>query len=279
MRLGYITYFCFFMTVSTLPFFMANAVAKVKVSSISIMVEPCEMADCEKNFQEYKTLSRYGHSDAMYTLAEMYRLGYGTEVDMRLATKWYRRAAKYNNPFAEYKAAIIYLQDGEHQDVDKAMRYLRSANRSDLAEAAHLLGMLYLEGDIVEKDIAKAKSYLSKSYEAEHPDTVDLLSDLSAIQLDMQLKNRATLAKKQQKNNGGNSSRILAPTGEMEVIEVRAPELEEVFVYHIALLRRKIPDATPGTGTMLRGRSCGEMISCNAETDRDRIRDFLMSTW
>ncbi|MDR8525780.1 tetratricopeptide repeat protein [Shewanella fidelis] len=253
--------------------------AKPKVSPIPVLVEPCQLADCKKNFQEYKTLSRYGHSDAMYTLAEMYRLGYGTEIDMRLATKWYRRAAKYDNPFAEYKAAIIYLQPGEEQDIEKAMKYLRNANRSDLPQAAHLLGMLYLEGELIEADIEKAKSYLTKSYEADHPDTVALLSDLSAIQLDIQLKNKSELAQIHQANNSNDAKKVAAPKGEMEVIEVRAPELQEVFVYHIALLRKKTPDASRGTGTMLRGRGCGEMISCNSETDRDRIRDFLMSTW
>ena len=240
-------------------------------------VESCDYADCVKNFKEYKTLSRYGHSDAMYTLAEMYRLGYGTEVNMRLATKWYRRSAKQDNPFAGYKAAVIYLQEGELQDVDKAMRYLRNADRAELNEATHLLGMLYVEGELVPQDISKAKEYFTKSYEAEHLETVRLLSDLSTAQLAIELTTISTRAKEQK--NKADPAILSAPKGEMEVIEVSAPSLEEVFVYHIALLRKKIPDGGIGTGTMLRGKTCADMISCNSETDRDRIRDFLMSTW
>ncbi|WP_246033220.1 tetratricopeptide repeat protein [Shewanella canadensis] len=142
--------------------------AKMEVHSLPAQIIPCDTSDCSKTFQEYKTLARYGHSDAMYTLGEIYRHGYGTEVDMRLATKWYRRSAKYGNPFAQYKAAIIYLQESENQDIEKAMRYLRAADREGLDDASLLLGLLYLEGELIETDLVKAKEYLSKSFENGH---------------------------------------------------------------------------------------------------------------
>ncbi|QYK12880.1 sel1 repeat family protein [Shewanella rhizosphaerae] len=244
--------------------------AKISVKSLPIQLESCERGECVDHFKEYKTLARYGHSDAMYTLAEMYRLGYGTESDMRLSTKWYRRAAKLGNPFAQYKAAILYLQEGENQDIDKAMRYLRDANRADLNEAAHLLGMLYVEGELVEKDKVKAKDYLTKAYEAGHEPTLNLLAEVSEVALEV--KRQAKVAPVTPKSQA-------APTDEMEVIEVHAPSLEEVFSYHIATLRARVPDGISSTGTSLRGRTCGEMISCNTQEDRERIRDFLMSTW
>ena len=173
-------------------------------------------------------MSRYGYSDAMYTLAEMYRLGYGTRVDKERSTKWYRRAAKLGNPFAQYKAAIIYLQEGEDQDIDKGMRYLRDANRGDLNEAAHLLGMLYIEGKLVERDKEKAKDYLAKAYEAGHEPTLNLLAEVSEVALEV---------KRQAKVTPVTAKTQAAPTDEMEVIEVRAPSLEEVFSYHIATMR------------------------------------------
>ncbi|GIU25042.1 hypothetical protein TUM4433_09330 [Shewanella schlegeliana] len=267
MRHGNMFYLCLFMT--AFAFNINYAVAKTKVSAVPVFVEPCQAVECERNFKEYKTLSRYGHSDAMYTLAEMYRIGYGIDVDRRLATKWYRRAAKYDNPFAEYKAAIIYLQEGKYQHVDKAMRYLRDANRSNLNEATHLLGLLHWEGELIPRDLEKAKAYLMKSYEAGHPDTVQLLSDLSTVKLDIELNSEVN----------DSSAGLVSPKGEMEVIEVHAPDLQEVFSYHIALMRKTPPDASRATGTLLRGRTCGEMVSCYTETDKERIRDFLMSTW
>ncbi|MCZ4339312.1 tetratricopeptide repeat protein [Shewanella colwelliana] len=245
--------------------------AKPSVKSLPMHLSACDSTECSKKFKEYKTLSRYGHSDAMYTLAEMYRVGYGANIDMRLATKWYRRAARLGNPFAQYKAAIIYLQDTEEQDVEKAMRYLRSANRADLSEAAHLLGMLYLEGDLVEKDAEKSKEYLTKAYEAEYPPTMMLLAEASDVALASQVLAANTVKHKKQS--------IAAPTDEMEVIEVQGLSLEEVFNYHISIMRNGVPDGASGTGTSLRGRTCGEMIACNTETDKERIRDFLMSTW
>jgi len=246
------------------------ALAKPAVQSLSAQIIPCDTSDCSKAFQEYKTLARYGHSDAMYTLAELYRNGYGTEVDMRLATKWYRRSAKYGNPFAQYKAAIIYLQESENQDVDKAMRYLRAADREGLDEATHLLGLIYLEGELIETDRVKAKEYLSKSFEHGHKDTINVLANISLIKLDHKDKNTVPTEL---------SVSQPAPVGEMEVIEVSAPSMEEVLTYHITMLRGGSPDARGTTGTMLRGRTCSEMISCNTESDSERIREFLMSTW
>ncbi|WP_394148260.1 tetratricopeptide repeat protein [Shewanella atlantica] len=246
------------------------AVAKSKVSSMPAQITACDSTDCSRTFQEYKTLARYGHSDAMYTLAELYRHGYGTEVDMRLATKWYRRSAKYGNPFAQYKAAIIYLQESETQDIEKAMRYLRAADREDLDEATHLLGLLYLEGELIGEDRVKAKEYLSRAFENGHKDTINALASISKIQLelpDRDITSEEALASQP------------APVGEMEVIEVSAPSLEEVLTYHIATLRGTVPDAGGTTGSLLRGRTCSEMIACNTESDRERIREFLMSTW
>ncbi|ASJ98451.1 tetratricopeptide repeat protein [Shewanella marisflavi] len=244
--------------------------AEISVKPLPTQLESCERGECIDHFKEYKTLARYGHSDAMYTLAEMYRLGHGTQVDMERSTKWYRRAAKLGNPFAQYKAAILYLQDGENRDIDKAMRYLRDANRGDLNEAAHLLGMLYIEGELVEKDKEKAKAYLIKAYEAGHEPTLNLLAEASEVALEVKRQAEVQPVKETARQ---------APTDDMEVIEVRAPSIEEVFSYHIATMRGGVPDAVSGTGTSLRGRTCGEMISCNSQSDRERIRDFLMSTW
>nr|WP_275659030.1 tetratricopeptide repeat protein [Shewanella sp. Isolate11] len=263
--------------------FIFSASAKVSIKALPTQLVPCDSVDCAKHFQEYKTLTRYGHSDAMYTLAEMYRIGYGTEIDSRLSIRWYRRAAKLGNPFAQYKAAIIYLQESEIQDIDKAMRYLRDANRSDLNQAAHLLGMLYLEGELIEKNTEKAKEYLTKSYQAGYQPTIDVLADLSYAKLGVLQESSATKpASKAQAEltaTTRDTPKVTAPKGEMEVIEVRAPSIEEVFTYHISLLRNKRPDGGTATGTRIRGRGCGEMIACNTESDQMRIREFLMSTW
>lgn len=246
------------------------ALAKPTVHALPAQIIPCDTSDCSKAFQEYKTLARYGHSDAMYTLAEIYRHGYGTEVDMRLATKWYRRSAKYDNPFAQYKAAIIYLQQGENQDIDKAMRYLRAADREGLDDATHLLGLLYLEGELIEEDGVKGKEFLSKAFENGHQDTLNVLADISQVKLDLSDKKLTQV---------NASMPQPAPVGEMEVIEVSAPALEDVIVYHIAMLRARVPIGGGSTGSMIKGKSCSKQFSCTIQADRSRIREFLMSTW
>ena len=121
------------------------------------------------------------------------------------------------------------------------------------------------------QDLVKSKKYLSKAYNDGHQETINALAQISEIKLIIDESKRQRQAKV--------VSPIPAPKGEMEVIQVTAPSLEEVFTYHIALLRMSTPDGLAATGTYLRRRTCGEIISCNVEADRERIRDFLMSTW
>lgn len=95
----------------------------------------CDTTECHNRFLQYKRYSKKGYSDAMFVLAEFYYVGYGTEANTERDLKLFRKAAKFDSPQAQYKAGIIYLKEGENQDIDRGVKYLTEAGDNNLAPA------------------------------------------------------------------------------------------------------------------------------------------------
>lgn len=242
------------------------------------LVPECLQAECIKYFQQYRMYTRRGYSDAMYTLAELYYRGYGTEKNLSSALKWYRKAAKFDNADAQYKAGVLYLREGEYQDIERSLKYLRSADRNGVAEASHLLGLIYFEGQLTEQDLKLADDYFSHAVKLGHQDTINFFSQLNDT-VQREQKQKLKLAAALVKDPTYLASDTIAkPVGEMETITISGPDLSEIFDYQLARLDLMSPDAVKGTGTNIPGRTCDEMISCG-HMDRDRYREFFMSGW
>lgn len=241
------------------------------------LVPECQQAECIKYFQQYRMYTRRGYSDAMYTLAELYYRGYGTEKNLSSALKWYRKAAKFENADAQYKAGILYLREGEYQDIERGLKYLRTADRNGVAEASHLLGLVYFEGQLTEQDLKLADEYFSHALKSGHQDTINFFNQLDTEQSSkkQQLKLAATLAKDPTNQASDTGAK---PVGEMETITITGPDLSEIFDYQLARLDLMSPDAVKGTGTNIPGRTCDEMIACG-HVDQDRYREFFMTGW
>ena len=244
------------------------ASAMIQTTSKSL-VNACETKECHNYFVRYKGFSKQGYVDAMYVLAEFYYQGYGTQKNTERALKWYRKAAKFNSGHAQFKAGVIYLKEGEFQDAERGVKYLEKASENNLNAATHLLGLLYLEGKLVDKDIEKANSYLTKAYDNKYPDTVKFIAINKDDSNFTPIFESAPL----------NIQSVQTPTGEMETISITAPKLNEVFEIQISYFESTLPNAARATGTNIPGRSCAEVISCGVEANRERIRDFFLMGW
>lgn len=77
---------------------------------------------------------------------------------------WLSRAAKHENPYAQYRLGKVYLM-GEQtaKDVDAAISYLGRAAERGNQYAQYVLGKLYLMGRDVPQDMALAVQYLTRS--------------------------------------------------------------------------------------------------------------------
>ncbi|GGB52407.1 sel1 repeat family protein [Shewanella inventionis] len=247
----------------------------------------CQTAECVEYFKAYRILTKRGHSSAMAMLGEFYYAGYGTDKDLDMALKWYRRAGKFVLD-AKYKAGVLYLQDTHLKDVDEGIEFLEYASKLGHAQSSYLLGKMYLGGGIVEEDMGKADQYLARAYEEKnyaardfgqqlylHEKTKDLpLTQLYALIA----KDVVTLSPKQ----GGaaeQTAAVVFPEGEMETLDVTMDTFENMFGSHIAQLNHMIPDTSKGTGSNIPGQTCAKMWGCSSEGDSLRIGDVMLSDW
>ncbi|KIO38364.1 tetratricopeptide repeat protein [Shewanella sp. cp20] len=246
-------------------------------SSYASGLPECDSAECKEYFKAYTILTKRGHSDAMATLGELYYAGYGTKKNNKKALKWFRRAAKFGNTTAQYKAAVMYLQETDYQDVDKAISLLERSLRVDFSPSALILGKVYLSGNLIKQDLAEADKWLSKAYELNNVSAIDFAKKLKHSELAKTLplpKLYAMIDADMNAKPGSN-----APVGEMETITVTAPDYNSYFDDEIARLNNSRPDTESGTGSNIAGRTCAEMWACSSEGDGERIRDVMLSDW
>ena len=78
------------------------------------------------------------------------------------AIPWYEQAAEGGNPFASYQLGKLYLAgDAVPKDTAKAFEYLTEAAEQGSSQAQYILGKLYLLGNEVERDREAAAQWLT----------------------------------------------------------------------------------------------------------------------
>lgn len=71
-------------------------------------------------FEKFCNLEEENHSDNLqYRIGCMYEKGIGTEQNKRIAERYFERAAKVGNSYAQYKLAQIYLEKEEADYTEK----------------------------------------------------------------------------------------------------------------------------------------------------------------
>lgn len=268
---------------SLLASFLIFAPTKSEASQLP----ECQTSECVEYFKAYRILTKRGHSSAMAMLGEFYYAGYGTDKDLDMALKWYRRAGKYVLD-AKYKAGVLYLQDTHLKDVDEGVEYLEYASKMGHSQSSYLLGKMYLGGGMVNEDMAKADKYLTRAYEENnyaarhygqtlysHETTKDL--PLTAL-YGLVSKDVVTL-KLEQNVSGEQTAAVIFPEGEMETLDVKMDTFEGMFGDHIAQLNHMIPDTSKGTGSNIPGQTCAKMWGCSSEGDSLRIGDAMLADW
>ncbi len=272
--------------ITILPLLISSCLITSFDAKANLLPE-CNTAECKEYFKAYRILTKRGHSSAMAMLGELYYAGYGTDKNLKKALKWYKRAGKYGNLDAKYKAGVLYLQDTNLKDFDEGIEFLSYASRRHHSRSSFLLGKLYLGSEIVEQDMAKADEYLTKAYEQNdsaalkyahdlymHPETESLpLPKLYAL-----VKQKVAEVPLGKASNS-QAKQVDFPVDEMETIEVSQSTFAEVFQNHIKILNHTTPDTSRGTGSNIAGQTCAKLWACSSEGDGERIRDVMFSDW
>lgn len=119
--------------------------------------------DVNQAFYWYEKAAQCNHIDAMIDVGAFYLFGYHVERNINTAIEWYKKAASLNSPVAYHNLGFICLQDKELHDT--AVDLLTKAKNLGYADSAYMLGVLYLQGQAVEKNAQKALENLMLSDE------------------------------------------------------------------------------------------------------------------
>ncbi len=124
--------------------------------------------DVEKDYDEaFKWISKaaqQGHPDAIYYLGAMYRRGRGVEADVDKADELTHIAADLGCAPAMHMIGKRHLKTHH----EKAVRFIAEAASQGYRIAAYDLGLLYLEGTLVDEDTEKGLALLKQAVGKEY---------------------------------------------------------------------------------------------------------------
>lgn len=122
------------------------------------------LADAAKLPQK---LTEQGVAAAQCKLGELYAEGgWGVKQDPKEAVKWFRKAAKQNNPDAQYKLGECYFDGfGVTPKKAEAVKWFRKAAKQGSRKAQTKLGECYEHGWGVRRNLTAAQSWFKKAAE------------------------------------------------------------------------------------------------------------------
>ncbi len=126
-----------------------------------------EGGDYAVAIQRYEALSKAGHAQAQYDLAQIYFQGIGTAKDSQKGWYWLLSAAGTGNVAAMVQLGALF-ESGVGADRDYATAaqwYLRAARKGD-AVGRFNLALMYLKGIGVPKDEVAALAWFRLSFRA-----------------------------------------------------------------------------------------------------------------
>jgi TPR repeat protein len=137
---------------------------------------------CEKNLdlaiELYKKGIELGISEASYNLAIEYR----NQQNFEKAFEYYEKANELDSNYEEFTIAKCYYYGiGIEKNKNKAFELLKKIkfpqnNQFEVDEANYLIGIIHLEGEIVEKSIELARKYLElANIDEDHHSAQELL--------------------------------------------------------------------------------------------------------
>ncbi len=116
-------------------------------------------------YQLLAPLAQQGNAEALWRLGMMQMNGLGMVVNQPLGLENFMQAAKQGHAFAHHMIGVAYMTgEGVEKDIKQAIKWFeKAANNFDLPGAMLALGMLYEDGKEVAKDIDKAQAWYAKA--------------------------------------------------------------------------------------------------------------------
>lgn len=148
----------------------APAMADVKAG-----VDAWSAGDFSRAVVEWQGPAAQGDADALFNLAQAYRLGRGVEVDSARARKLYEEAAARGHVKAADNYGLMLFQEGEQE---RAMPLIRAAADRGDPRAQYVLGLSHFNADYAPRDWVRAYALMTLANSAGLPQAAEALTQM-----------------------------------------------------------------------------------------------------
>ncbi|WP_137862230.1 MULTISPECIES: SPOR domain-containing protein [unclassified Sphingomonas] len=172
---------------------LAAPPALAQENPVKAGVEAWERGDYKGAVDRWRGPAMKGDADAQFNLGQAYKLGRGVAADLNQAELWYAKAAAQGHEQAEASYGLALFTNGKR---DKAAPWLqRAAGRGD-PRAQYVLGTMYFNGDVVQKDWVRAYALVTRSSQSGLAEASSALAQMDKYMTVQDRQAGLTLARK-----------------------------------------------------------------------------------
>ena len=171
----------------------ALALAAAPVSAnVKDGVDAWSAGDYERAVAEWRGPAANGDADALFNLAQAYRLGRGVETDVARARDLYAEAARRGHVKAADNYGLLLFQQGDREN---AMPLIRDAADRGDPRAQYVLGLAHFNADYASKDWVRAYALLTLAHSQGLPQAKDALTQMDLYVPEPQKQQAQSLAR------------------------------------------------------------------------------------
>jgi TPR repeat protein len=186
-------------------------------------VDAWSQGDFSRAVSEWQQPAQAGDADAIFNLAQAYRLGRGVPADIGKARELYAQAAQKGHIKAADNYGLLLFQQGEQRN---AMPLIRAAAERGDPRAQYVLGLSHFNADYAEKDWVKAYALLTLAQAAGLPQAQAALTQMDQ-HIPMEQRQQAQLVARQME----------ADAGQRRATELAAVDLGQVAPTPVAITK------------------------------------------
>lgn len=154
---------------------MLALVAAPALADVKAGVDAWTAGDFNRAVVEWQGPAASGDADALFNLAQAYRLGRGVEIDNARARKLYEEAAQRGHVKAADNYGLMLFQEGEQE---RAMPMVRAAAERGDPRAQYVLGLSHFNADYAPRDWVRAYALMTLANGAGLPQARDALAQM-----------------------------------------------------------------------------------------------------
>lgn len=158
-------------TVTALALLAAGPV----LADVKAGVDAWSAGDYARAVVEWQGPASAGDPDALFNLAQAYRLGRGVEIDNVRARQLYEQAASLGHVKAADNYGLMLFQEGEQE---RAMPMIRAAADRGDPRAQYVLGLSHFNADYAPRDWVRAYALMTLANGAGLPQARDALMQM-----------------------------------------------------------------------------------------------------